>query len=321
MKNKYKLLIFLVLLAAFAGVAIFDVKKTLDAHETVEKLRQEEHLDASSKEVLQSWKEFNRDRLVTAGIVCGYFVIITIYVVSIGGAAPGIKHISKDEADSYIDEINAEYIRKNQLVEASEDADDGIDIELVDKLGRPELKSLVYEEDHIILEWNPVENAEGYIVYRKTPNTDWEKRGKNIVGQTFYEDYMLEGDTTYIYTVRAFIKEDGKRLTSTTDPLGLEVYVKDSNYPDVPEIFETTDPEGRRCIGWKPMEGMRSYRIYKKNSDGSWTKIAKVLSEEPPYYYDEAMGDDTKECYSVCAARFFKTYSVEGKFNEQGLYI
>lgn len=315
---KKKMFVFVIFFILFIALAAIDVKVTLDAHDTVVALRAVEDGDEASQELLKDWKEFNRDRLVNCGIVLVYFVIIGVLVANAGPSAKKKKHISPEKADEYIRQIEAEYEKKDLVVEASgEDEED-----LITELDKPVLKPLQIKKKAVVVSWNKVEHADGYTVYRKIGKEKWKKLGSNVYGVTKYEDLMIESDTTYLYTVRAFMITDEKRVTSKIDTLGKEIYIKDGNIPPIPDIHVAYDELGRQCIGWDEIEGVRSYRIYRKDDEnGKWKKIDKVLSGGRLYYYDEALSDGKARYYSVRAANSIYKHAVVGDFNREGILI
>ena len=78
--------------------------------------------------------------------------------------------------------------------------------------------------------WQPVERADGYIIYRKDPgSTSWE-RIKKVAGQSksYYSNIKLEPGTKYTYTVQSFCKVDGKVYYSTkgTNPVTAVTHLK-----------------------------------------------------------------------------------------------
>lgn len=65
----------------------------------------------------------------------------------------------------------------------------------------PELVSVSTDGNGISLTWNPVEHADKYAVFRKTPDSSWVTLG--YIEGTEYYDTAVEKGTDYIYTVKA----------------------------------------------------------------------------------------------------------------------
>lgn len=80
---------------------------------------------------------------------------------------------------------------------------DAIGAEIV-RLDTPELASAKSNKEGIVFNWEAVEGAKGYNVYRKTGNSSWALIGKvNTAKSTAYLDKSAKKGVTYTYTVRA----------------------------------------------------------------------------------------------------------------------
>ncbi|MBQ6334433.1 MAG: hypothetical protein IJI46_05145 [Erysipelotrichaceae bacterium] len=87
-------------------------------------------------------------------------------------------------------------------------------------LDRPELLSLVKENDSNILNWQNVQEADGYVVYRKT-DSGFEKVYET--GDTSFKDEEVNADMNYTYTVIAYKLENGERVYGDYDYAGLSL--------------------------------------------------------------------------------------------------
>lgn len=72
-------------------------------------------------------------------------------------------------------------------------------------LDRPELVSAEYKNGSVVLRWKEVENADGYLVYRKE-NSEWIRIG-DVTGTEFSDSECLEGLNTY--TVISYRNDNG----------------------------------------------------------------------------------------------------------------
>lgn len=90
-------------------------------------------------------------------------------------------------------------------------------------LGKPELLSLKQNGKNTLLEWEAVEGADNYIVYRK------DKVGFERIGETTDLSFTDEGLSagTYTYTVLSSRQENGKQFFGNYDYKGLAVEVKE----------------------------------------------------------------------------------------------
>lgn len=319
MKQKLKFVIFILFFLALFIFVAKDVKLTLDTHDKVCELCDGGDLSKADKNAIKDWKALNKDRVFTCGFLGVFYIVVFGLIIKVGPAVPKKQRISHEEAAKLAKEIHEEYLKKGQFVEAKEEKEE---YDSLDELDTPKLRFIEYQRQGVMLSWDPVDHAEGYTVYRKTPDMiDWEKTGANVYGATRYEDYKLSDDTTYTYTVRAFLRVDDRRITSGIDPLGKEIHIEKGNYPDIPKIFIKKNADGKDAISWDEIDGVRSYRIYKEVEPDKWEKIGKVLQEEEHIFYIDEMGDDKKEHYSVCAANYMYNHSVEGEINPEGIYI
>lgn len=89
---------------------------------------------------------------------------------------------------------------------------------------------LTGKKDHNYIDWDYVEGAEGYRVYRKTGNGSWS-RIATITGcditETEYNDKNCKQGIQYDYTVRAFYTEGKKTVLSSYNPEGKPIVFLD----------------------------------------------------------------------------------------------
>ncbi|MCD8086349.1 MAG: fibronectin type III domain-containing protein, partial [Clostridiales bacterium] len=72
----------------------------------------------------------------------------------------------------------------------------------------------------VTVEWNAVDGAERYWVYRKVSGGSWKRVG--TTSATSYTDTTAEAGVTYAYTVRC-VSADGTVFTSGYDNEGLSI--------------------------------------------------------------------------------------------------
>ena len=71
-------------------------------------------------------------------------------------------------------------------------------------LDTPELVNAQMTRNGISVKWNTVENADGYILYRKTEDTEWEEIADFKGKVKSFEDTTCKSGEIYSYTVKAY---------------------------------------------------------------------------------------------------------------------
>ncbi len=326
MKSKVKIIVFFVLAAALAYMIYMDVSvsiKATDVKEQLAGLDNEDKAisdseDASVKELLEDWEEMKLDRLVNFGMCAVYFIIIFMLVRIVGPAQNKTVRISKKEAASYIEEIEKSYIENDLYVDRTDDENE-IEV-LPDVLDTPKLIDARCEGRYIKVRWEEVPEVDGYTIYRKVISGKWKRIGRAINGQTEYDDYAIGDNTKYIYTVKAFLVTEEKRVVSKRDILGVEAVSIKGNLPPVPKIYEVEE-DGRKGIGWSRIPDVKSYRIYRRKNDGKWKPVARILATEDNKYFDDSVKQDGTYRYAVSAACLIKKHPVIGEHSEQGISL
>ena len=139
----------------------------------------------------------------------------------------------------------------------------------------------------VLVTWDAVQGAEGYRVFEKHDGGSWT-RLEDTTG-TSYLDTDAESGTTYTYTVRC-ISSDGGSYTSYYDP------GKSVDYIAAPKLISASSTGSGIQISWEPSEGAEAYRVFYKNSDGGWTRLAsKYLTE----YTDTSVADGETRTYTI----------------------
>lgn len=126
------------------------------------------------------------------------------------------------EADLYIDPFELE--DSDELEDNDEtESEDGEEAETVEGLAFPRLVGVRAMETGVRLFWIPVENADGYYIYRKTAKRDWKliKRTRRKRGS--FLDRKARPNRRYQYTIEAFRDVGETRVFSKKDPYGLQI--------------------------------------------------------------------------------------------------
>lgn len=145
--------------------------------------------------------------------------------------------------------------------------------------------------DGVILKWLPVENAEGYSVYRKTDGEEWSNPIAQVNGSmTEYCDNSVIVADTYFYTVTARIGG----FESGTDR---EVKI---DFIPVPENVKTENTlEGIR-ITWDKVSTVEGYEVYRRiGKNREWTRVAILSDCNTTQFSDNDVKDRTLYEYRV----------------------
>lgn len=136
-------------------------------------------------------------------------------------------------------------------------------------------------EDSVTMEWTPISDAEGYVIYRKTCDAAYEIAAQiDDPAVTNYEDTTVEMNQVYSYYVRYYktdengqqvIYKSGYPAKTTMTPLKLQ---------KVSVSGKTTNP-GTVKLTWEKEPNATGYTVQQYDySKKKYIKVATVLQEE-----------------------------------------
>ena len=128
----------------------------------------------------------------------------------------------------------------------------------------PVLKSISAANGGIRFLWDPVPGAASYRVYRKTDGGSWSRIGETTAAS--YTDRTAETETGYTYTVRCL--DSSGSLISDYYPSGIKL-----SLAEVPVLSGISNMAGGVKISWDSSAGAETYRVFRRNASGSWTRI------------------------------------------------
>lgn len=151
----------------------------------------------------------------------------------------------------------------------------------------PVIKDLEATDEGIKVTWNRVKGAEDYRLFRKTDGTSWTR----IIAtdETSFVDKTVKTGVKYTYTLR-MVKKDGETYMSYYNS------GKSITYSVIPVIKKIENTAEGAKITWDATEGADYYRIYYKNSDGGWTRLASKYKLE---YVDTSVKDGETRVYTI----------------------
>lgn len=158
------------------------------------------------------------------------------------------------------------------------------------ELKRPnEIKPILQLEQvdgGININWNAIEGAAKYRIYRKTPSGKW-----SVIKTTTalsYKDINVEYGTEYIYGVRC-VGADGSYLNEVEE-CGRILY--ENKTP----IITLAQADGVIQISWNAISGAAKYRVYKKKTGGKWSVIKTTTALS---YKDTNVENGTEYIYGI----------------------
>ncbi len=152
----------------------------------------------------------------------------------------------------------------------------------------PRVSGTENTKDGVVVNWNVIEGAEKYRVYRKVPGTSWKLTG--TVETNTYTDTAVENGDTYLYTVRAV-----KAGVASQYYAGYEnVYLSPMSAPTV------KNKHTQLLVSWNKNEAADGYYVYRKVGDGEWERYFD-FSDGSTSFYDTKVSSGTQYHYKVCA--------------------
>jgi len=170
-------------------------------------------------------------------------------------------------------------------------------------LVQPKLSQVSNVKNGVTVKWVPVNGAENYRIYRKTPGGSW-KRLKTVSKNTLsYTDTSAQSGSNYMYTVRAL---SGSSLSSYDGKSGSIQHLA------MPQLSSVRKAENGITVIWVKVEGAEKYRVYRKLSGGSW-KWLKTVGKNSLNYTDATAEQNKSYIYTVRALSGNCLSSYDGK--------
>ncbi len=138
----------------------------------------------------------------------------------------------------------------------------------------PVLTGATASAGQINVKWNAFSGATKYAVYRKAAGaSSWTRLTNTVTGTSYIDKGSdLKADTTYYYTVRAYLNSAWGRC----DPDGIGVKAIAANYPT---LVSATVSAGEITVKWEDVSGATKYAVYRKAAgESSWTRLANNVA-------------------------------------------
>lgn len=181
----------------------------------------------------------------------------------------------------------------------------GLTVEFI-KLPVPELTDARAENGGITVSWKNIPAAKGYTLYRRTADTEWAELSELAAGTTSYTDKNIDFGVKYYYTLTAFRGE----IISGYNAAGVSAtYVVSA-----PVLVSAANATNGVTVKWKASANADGYYVYRKTSNGSWSRIASVGGSTLSYTDKTAKGGTTY-IYTVASV----LGGVKGQYDKKGV--
>ena len=146
----------------------------------------------------------------------------------------------------------------------------------------------------INVKWTAVDDAESYIVYRKTSGGTYSviKTITNPATLNYVDTTPVSG-TVYYYTVRA--AATGKTKSDYVSSAAVKYLAPSA-------VTAITNTSSGVKITWKTVTGASGYHVYRKSGSGSYSLIKTVSGVSSSTYTDTTAVSGTSYTYAVRAA-------------------
>ncbi len=140
-------------------------------------------------------------------------------------------------------------------------------------LDAPEVRiSVDSETGKPVVEWDTVEDAAKYYIYRSTSKSGTYNKVKTAVSARSYVDTKAKAGTTYYYKVKAV-----HETASANSPYSAAV--KQLCDLAMPEVTIQLNSSGKPYLKWQEISGAKKYYIYRSDSaDGEFDYLGSTTS-------------------------------------------
>ncbi len=147
-------------------------------------------------------------------------------------------------------------------------------------ISTPGLQKFSASENAARINWNKVEGADGYRVY-KYENGKWKTiKTINNGDTTTYRDSGLKAGTTYKYKVKAFVRDSaGKAVWG-----GASATITTATKPSKPTITKASKSKTAVRLYWNKVSGASGYKLQQYDSKTKTWKTVKTLNASADNY-------------------------------------
>lgn len=156
----------------------------------------------------------------------------------------------------------------------------------------------------IQIRWNSVDNADGYIVYRKTADSEWQKIASGVTGVSYKDKTAVTG-VTYRYTVSAYSYVWGEFTESGHHKSGVRAVAKLAK-TELASVVSNNYKSIR--VTWNKVSGANGYRICRSTTkNGKYTCVGVTKKNSATTFLDKTAVTGKVYYYKVRAYRNVET--------------
>ena len=171
-------------------------------------------------------------------------------------------------------------------------------------------KALNYKT--IQVSWSSVDNADGYIVYRRTETGSWKKIADQVT-DIFYKDQKAVTGRVYYYTVRAYSYTWGGKTVSSYNKDGV---IGKATLGKVKIATAASENYNTIRVTWNKVFGANGYRVYRSTSkNGKYTSIGSTAKNSAVTFLDKKAVTGTTYYYKGRAYRNVNGKKVYGSYS------
>lgn len=161
---------------------------------------------------------------------------------------------------------------------------DGEGVEVETQKQTPTMKkAFVRNTREIGVEWEVLQDASCYYVYRKTDSSEWEQIDVLYGQVSSWTDAAADYGVKYIYTVRAGFQYDDELILSDYAKDGVSAKIQHT-LPSVTGFHVGTVQDTAVQLKWDSVDGAQGYVIYQYDAEAkTWKRIAKTTNTNTSY--------------------------------------
>ena len=164
----------------------------------------------------------------------------------------------------------------------------------------------------IQISWSSVDNADGYIVYRRTETGSWKKIADQVTDISYKDQKAVTG-RTYYYTVKAYSYIWGGKTVSSYNKDGV---IGKATLGKVKIAAAASENYNTIRVTWNKVSGANGYRVYRSTSkDGKYTSIGSTAKNSAVTFIDKKAVTGTTYYYKVRAYRNVNGKKVYGSYS------
>lgn len=162
------------------------------------------------------------------------------------------------------------------------------------------------------ISWSSVDNADGYMVYRRTADSGWKKIAFRVTDISYKDQKAVTG-TTYYYTVKAYSYAWGEMTVSSYDKDGV---AGKARLGKVKIATANSESYSTIRVTWNKVSGANGYRVYRSTSkDGKYTAIGSTAKNSAVTFLDKKAVTGKTYYYKVRAYRNVSGKKVYGSYS------